>query len=58
MFTCVPYTDAAGEHRWRVVHDNGRIVADSAEGYTDRRDRDHMMHALFDGSATVVIVVG
>jgi uncharacterized protein YegP (UPF0339 family) len=27
------YTDNAGEHRWRLVHDNGNIIADSGEGY-------------------------
>ena len=30
------YTDRHGEHRWRAVADNGRIVADSAEGYEHR----------------------
>jgi hypothetical protein len=27
------YQDAAGEFRWRLVAQNGRILADSAEGY-------------------------
>lgn len=30
------YEDAAGEFRWRLVGRNGRILADSAEGYTSR----------------------
>ena len=30
------YRDAAGEHRWRLVARNGRIVADSGEGYGSR----------------------
>ena len=29
------FEDAAGEFRWRLVHDNGEIVADSGEGYAD-----------------------
>lgn len=29
------YKDAAGEWRWRRVAPNGRIVADSGEGYVD-----------------------
>ena len=33
----VIYRDKAGEYRWRVVAPNGRIVADSAEGYVRRR---------------------
>jgi uncharacterized protein YegP (UPF0339 family) len=28
------YADAADEWRWRLVHDNGNILADSGEGYT------------------------
>jgi uncharacterized protein YegP (UPF0339 family) len=27
------YRDAKGEHRWRMKASNGRIVADSGEGY-------------------------
>ncbi|MFB6303871.1 MAG: HVO_2922 family protein [Haloferacaceae archaeon] len=30
------YEDAAGEYRWRLESPNGRIVADSGEGYTER----------------------
>lgn len=30
------YQDKAGEHRWRLVARNGRIVGDSAEGYATR----------------------
>jgi uncharacterized protein YegP (UPF0339 family) len=32
------YADRAGEYRWRLVASNGRIVADSGEGYTRERD--------------------
>lgn len=32
------YTDDAGESRWRLVHDNGNILADSGEGYVTRQD--------------------
>ncbi|MWG33675.1 HVO_2922 family protein [Halomarina oriensis] len=27
------YEDRAGEYRWRLVHDNGNLIADSGEGY-------------------------
>ena len=30
------YEDKAGEFRWRLRHQNGNIIADSAEGYTSR----------------------
>jgi len=32
------YKDRAKEWRWRLVAANGRIVADSGEGYTERND--------------------
>ncbi|MFB6074402.1 MAG: HVO_2922 family protein [Haloarculaceae archaeon] len=30
------YEDSAGEHRWRLVHDNGEILADGGEGYASK----------------------
>jgi len=31
------YEDSAGEARWRLVHDNGNIIADSSEGYASKQ---------------------
>jgi uncharacterized protein YegP (UPF0339 family) len=31
------YEDSAGEYRWRLVHDNGNIIADSGEGYASKQ---------------------
>ena len=31
------YVDRADEWRWRLVHDNGNIVADSGEGYATKQ---------------------
>ncbi len=30
------YEDEAGEHRWRLRHDNGNIIADGGQGYNSR----------------------
>lgn len=30
------FEDRAGEHRWRMIASNGRIVADSGEGYSSK----------------------
>jgi uncharacterized protein YegP (UPF0339 family) len=30
------YSDSAGEYRWRLVAPNGKIIADSGEGYDSR----------------------
>lgn len=32
------YRDDAGEHRWRVKSPNGKILADSGEGYKREGD--------------------
>jgi len=32
------YADSADQWRWRLVHDNGNIIADGSEGYADKRD--------------------
>ena len=35
------YVDAQGNWRWRLIAANGRIIADSGEGYLHERDCDH-----------------
>ena len=32
------YKDKAGEWRWRIIHANGNIMADSSEGYKNKAD--------------------
>ena len=31
------YEDTTGKWRWRLVHDNGNIIADSGQGYSSKR---------------------
>ena len=31
------YEDRADQWRWRLVHDNGNVIADSGEGYASRQ---------------------
>lgn len=42
------YSDAAGEYRWRLIHRNGNIIADSGEGYTRRHDATRAVRRLQD----------
>ena len=42
------YEDAAGEWRWRLVAGNDRVIADSGEGYSDRRDCLHAIELVKD----------
>jgi hypothetical protein len=31
------YADKEGKYRWRLVHDNGNVIADGGEGYATRQ---------------------
>jgi len=31
------FTDSADQWRWRLVHENGNIIADGGEGYASRQ---------------------
>jgi uncharacterized protein YegP (UPF0339 family) len=42
------YEDAGGEYRWRLVHRNGRIMADSGEGYTTRSNARRAVEAVVE----------
>jgi len=32
------YKDKSEEFRWRLIHDNGNIIADSGQGYKAKQD--------------------
>lgn len=42
------YRDAGGDYRWRLRAVNGRIVADSAEGYASKRNAKRAVTAVLD----------
>lgn len=43
------YRDTGGEWRWRLVHENGNVLADGGEGYTRRRDARRAIDRIRDG---------
>lgn len=43
------YKDRAGEYRWRLKSTNGRIVADSGEGYVDQPGAVRAAESVRDG---------
>jgi len=49
------YKDMNGQWRWRYVAANGRIIADSGEGYVSRTDCLHGI-ALIKGSANSQVI--
>jgi len=40
---CNFYVDKAGKWRWRLLASNGRIVADSGQGYTTKANAVRMI---------------
>ena len=42
------YEDAAGEWRWRLIAGNEQIIANSGEGYRDKRDCLHAIELVKD----------
>jgi len=42
------YTDLAGEWRWRFVAANGRVMADSGEGYERKGDAEEAIETIKD----------
>jgi uncharacterized protein YegP (UPF0339 family) len=51
------YQDRAGEWRWRLRSANGQIVADSAEGYTRRRDVERAIETTLRTAGQAVIAL-
>ena len=50
------YRDKAAEYRWRLLFTNGKIAADSGEGYTRREDAHRAIAALLKDVCDAVIV--
>lgn len=50
------YVDVARQYRWRLKASNGRIIADSGEGYVNRSDCEKAINLIkqYAHSATVV----
>lgn len=50
------YRDKADEYRWRFVASNGRIMADSSEGYDTKAGCRASLAVFRDGQASATIV--
>jgi amphi-Trp domain-containing protein len=40
------YEDNAGDHRWRLVHRNGNIIADGSEGYASKQKAEQGLESV------------
>jgi uncharacterized protein YegP (UPF0339 family) len=55
MATFKIYKDSKGEYRWRFRANNYKIVADSAEGYTYKKDCEDGIAIVKSQAATATI---
>ena len=51
------YEDRAGQHRWRLKAANGRVVADSAEGYTRKADAERAVEDTLRAAGQAVVAM-
>jgi uncharacterized protein YegP (UPF0339 family) len=51
------YVDRAGDHRWRLVHDNGNVIADSGEGYASRQKARQGLESVKRNAPAAEVVV-
>ncbi|SER54984.1 amphi-Trp domain-containing protein [Natrinema salaciae] len=49
------YEDRAGQWRWRLVHWNGNIVADSGEGYASRSNAERAARSVMRSAPTATV---
>ena len=40
------YVGEGEDHRWRLIHDNGNIIANAAQGYASRSGAEHSIEAI------------
>ncbi|MFC3476831.1 HVO_2922 family protein [Halobacterium litoreum] len=50
------YEDSAGQYRWRLVHRNGNIIADSGEGYASKQKAKQGLRSVQDNAADADVV--
>jgi len=49
------YKDRAGEYRWRLVHENGNIIADSGQGYTTKANAENGINSVKENAPSAPI---
>ncbi|AFK20586.1 DUF1508 domain-containing protein [Haloferax mediterranei ATCC 33500] len=50
------YADSQGEWRWRLVHDNGNIIADSGEGYSSKQNAEQGIESVKENAPEAPVV--
>ncbi|WP_442908253.1 HVO_2922 family protein [Halobacterium sp. KA-6] len=52
------YEDEAGQYRWRLVHRNGNIIADSGEGYSSKQKAKQGLQSVKQNAPDADVKVG
>ncbi|KTB48937.1 hypothetical protein DEALK_17840 [Dehalogenimonas alkenigignens] len=50
------FKDKGGEYRWRLRHQNGNIIADSAEGYQSRDSAVNGINSVISNAPSAPVV--
>ena len=50
------FVDSADQWRWRLVHTNGNIIADSGEGYASRQKCKQGLKSVKENAADADVV--
>ncbi|RLM59345.1 DUF1508 domain-containing protein [Halobellus sp. Atlit-31R] len=50
------YEDRAGDYRWRLIHANGNIIADSGEGYATKQKAKQGIESVKQNAADAEVV--
>ena len=49
------YKDKSGEFRWRLVHTNGQVIANSGEGYTTKENAISGINSVKQNAANATV---
>jgi uncharacterized protein YegP (UPF0339 family) len=49
------YKDKSGEFRWRLIHTNGNIIADSGQGYKAKVDAINGLNSVKENAPDATI---
>ena len=52
------FTDSADQWRWRLVHENGNIIADSGEGYASKQKCEQGIESVKTNAVDADVVEG
>ncbi|MFB6090015.1 MAG: HVO_2922 family protein [Halobellus sp.] len=50
------FEDRSGQYRWRLVHSNGNIIADSGEGYATKQKAKQGIESVKQNAADAEVV--